>query len=480
MKKITTILTLMTCFFVSSFGQDAGLSIDMDNSPIIFSNASLGYNLNASNTRAFSVEMWIKPVDVASNQKLISNIGNDFKNGYILGIENGELVFEVFDNQGTKELLTGGSLKAGVWQHVAAVFGYGEQELVVNGELVAINRYEENESFYNTTIDLVIGIASWDKVSFGYKGEMDEIRVWGSSRSEYAINNWMSRDLYQLEKFGPRGLWGLGLYLRCDETSGDSLVDSSPDKTPAGTIDTRFRKNSTIPFQKNTLFDNEYAYYGGIWEGHDQFFYDGMNLIGENLTNDQYAILEYNEYEEFDDFCNTPKPANIADISCERWHIKSSGNATMTLQFDSDFNMFGFADFVILESEFEDDFSNARIITGSGTGGRFERKGHQVPGGSRYYAVGFVTEALGVDKLAKSNSLNVYPNPSTGKITVETKDAKLAAQSITVLDATGQEVLSTDFVAGSQSIDLSNQAKGVYFIRIATENGNYSKRVTVF
>lgn len=65
-------------------------------------------------------------------------------------------------------------------------------------------------------------------------------------------------------------------------------------------------------------------------------------------------------------------------------------------------------------------------------------------------------------------SFNVYPNPTTGVINVETTE-QLSAY--TIYDATGRMVRQSMFDSSNQ-INLENASNGVYFIRIVTVEGN--------
>ena len=83
-------------------------------------------------------------------------------------------------------------------------------------------------------------------------------------------------------------------------------------------------------------------------------------------------------------------------------------------------------------------------------------------------------QSLGVNtNTLASESISVSPNPTSGIVTVNSaSDVKL----ITAFDAAGKQVLSASNTA---SINLSNQTKGVYFVKIETENGSTTKKVVV-
>ena len=67
-----------------------------------------------------------------------------------------------------------------------------------------------------------------------------------------------------------------------------------------------------------------------------------------------------------------------------------------------------------------------------------------------------------------SISLNIYPNPTDGKFTIECSEMI----TIEVFDMVGQLVEKIDVNANSRSIDASSWTNGVYTIRIATSDAN--------
>jgi len=71
------------------------------------------------------------------------------------------------------------------------------------------------------------------------------------------------------------------------------------------------------------------------------------------------------------------------------------------------------------------------------------------------------------------NSVSVSPNPTSGVVTVNSASE---VQAITVFDTTGKQVLSE---SNTITVNLSNQAKGVYLVQVQTENGSATKKVIV-
>jgi len=79
------------------------------------------------------------------------------------------------------------------------------------------------------------------------------------------------------------------------------------------------------------------------------------------------------------------------------------------------------------------------------------------------------------------NTLKVYPNPTTGKLHLDIDAASSTISSYSLLNVQGQTILSTDVnsTAINTTVDVSKFNTGVYFLKINTENGNYTHRVIV-
>lgn len=95
-----------------------------------------------------------------------------------------------------------------------------------------------------------------------------------------------------------------------------------------------------------------------------------------------------------------------------------------------------------------------------------------------------VIPASGISSIATDiSALNVYPNPNEGRFEVSYKLAKAQTVALSVLDLQGKEIYSrnTEGAVGvnSPNIELSNNAAGLYILRITTEEGTVNRKVTV-
>ncbi|HTA81787.1 MAG TPA: T9SS type A sorting domain-containing protein, partial [Bacteroidia bacterium] len=82
------------------------------------------------------------------------------------------------------------------------------------------------------------------------------------------------------------------------------------------------------------------------------------------------------------------------------------------------------------------------------------------------------------------NSLQIFPNPSTGLVTFTIELPNNAQDlSLTVINTLGQEVMTQDFsrIAGefTKQIDLSQLAKGVYFAKLKYGNNTVYRKVVL-
>ena len=71
--------------------------------------------------------------------------------------------------------------------------------------------------------------------------------------------------------------------------------------------------------------------------------------------------------------------------------------------------------------------------------------------------------------------VKVYPNPTQGLVTLEAE----GMLEVSVYNALGQCVLKKEVAESQSVVDLQNRSEGLYLLRIKTENGIVSKRITI-
>jgi hypothetical protein len=88
-----------------------------------------------------------------------------------------------------------------------------------------------------------------------------------------------------------------------------------------------------------------------------------------------------------------------------------------------------------------------------------------------------VGELMNIDRL-----MSVYPNPSNGLVNMRLADVQAEDVKVVVMDIMGKELMHKTIKANDlqvQELDLTKQAKGIYFLRIQTGDQVYSKKLQV-
>lgn len=97
-----------------------------------------------------------------------------------------------------------------------------------------------------------------------------------------------------------------------------------------------------------------------------------------------------------------------------------------------------------------------------------------------YFRNGFTTtacgQALSVKETMEDNSLTIYPNPFNHLITLQYELVNTQAK-ITIFNAFGKLIRSISVNQYQTTIDLSNEANGVYFIRLVDGNNVLTKKI---
>ena len=85
-----------------------------------------------------------------------------------------------------------------------------------------------------------------------------------------------------------------------------------------------------------------------------------------------------------------------------------------------------------------------------------------------------VSKCTDIETLAgNEESFSIYPNPSNGKLFVETA----AAVKIKILDKAGVVQLDVFFEAGKHDLDISHLSSGIYVVHSTTKNGTSISRL---
>ncbi len=94
-----------------------------------------------------------------------------------------------------------------------------------------------------------------------------------------------------------------------------------------------------------------------------------------------------------------------------------------------------------------------------------------------------VVVTVGINDIALERSINVYPNPTTGNLTINVKDLSFETMNVTVFNVLGERVLANEYnKVQAQSLinlNIAGNAAGIYMIQISTEQGVVTKRINL-
>jgi hypothetical protein len=86
--------------------------------------------------------------------------------------------------------------------------------------------------------------------------------------------------------------------------------------------------------------------------------------------------------------------------------------------------------------------------------------------------------STGIEALAASVSVAVYPNPFVDDVFIKNSANEAAMMDVSVIDINGKVVKSVSQLKSGASVNLQELATGVYTLRIETPEGTLIKRIT--
>lgn len=83
---------------------------------------------------------------------------------------------------------------------------------------------------------------------------------------------------------------------------------------------------------------------------------------------------------------------------------------------------------------------------------------------------------VSIDEI-ESEDISIYPNPADNKINIELHDEQIESAQIEIIDTTGRSIYINNTSSNNEiSIDVSNLSKGIYFIKLNTEDRQYIQK----
>lgn len=90
----------------------------------------------------------------------------------------------------------------------------------------------------------------------------------------------------------------------------------------------------------------------------------------------------------------------------------------------------------------------------------------------------FATTATAIPKTSADRAISIYPNPSSGTFNISLSKHSADA-AVIVYDMAGRVVTSKQMNTANETISMGNAAKGIYTVRIITDNAVLNERIVV-
>ncbi len=164
-----------------------------------------------------TVEGWVKWERFTKRARFF-DFGREGQTIYVESgaIDNPGLLFRISTGQENFGDVSVRALRTNQWMHIAAVSGKQGMRLYLNGLLVGSNAYAGNFRSTGNNENNYLGRSNWGGDDY-FHGQMDEVRVWVTARSQEQIRSNMFARLTGSEE-GLAGLWNFDASEVADNT----------------------------------------------------------------------------------------------------------------------------------------------------------------------------------------------------------------------------------------------------------------------
>jgi hypothetical protein len=91
-----------------------------------------------------------------------------------------------------------------------------------------------------------------------------------------------------------------------------------------------------------------------------------------------------------------------------------------------------------------------------------------------------ISISTGIMNLLSQSDLQMFPNPSSGMVTIELNNIHNTHGELRIVDVLGQTVYySADLNRKRISVNLSSAARGIYYVRLTSDEGTVTKPLVI-
>lgn len=180
----------------------------------------------------FTIEFWVKPNAAYSSDPVMlsnKNWANGKNKGFVISGYSGQ-TFKMNIGDGTNRIdLVGGKVETNQWKHIAVSFDRdGLVTMYEDGVPVTFAKMNTIGNI-DSGLPLTINQDGTNTYNLNLAASFKDIRIWNSALPNDVIVNWANQDVTSSHPYYNQLLANY----KCDQTSGNTLVDSSPNNNNA-------------------------------------------------------------------------------------------------------------------------------------------------------------------------------------------------------------------------------------------------------
>lgn len=451
-------------------------------------------NDNAFNSvEEITMEVWARAYTFAENRKILGKIqyAEPIDNGYVLGFENLHVYPEYFNPiiQQIPRPGDGPMPPDSSFVHIVSTYSgiTGKIQSYVNGVLSGETTMFPSASIVPNDMPFIIGNAPWDMLSFQFYGDMDEVRIWDFAKTQEQIQNGMHHQLLGTEE-------GLVAYYNFNNAEGEVVPDNSTNQLD-GVLSNYDHESTSWAISSAPVGDETMATMkdiGAIWYRNSENYHkliteNGIIVIGNIPEKDfrKYLVAGHNGNDGVaNTFTPDTQPVDFIRTNRE-WYFNCtqnfSGGLTITIEdagtngeFPVDANPENYA--LLYRESAEDNFRALYhpIVPFEGI---FQFNNIEFSNG--YYALGYSSEIFelqGPDGIENTifEDLMIGPNPVKDRLIIEGVPENTR---VSVYNINGQIAGIYILNNKSNTINLSENKPGVYFLRLDYDGQKTTKKI---
>ncbi|MBX7109029.1 MAG: T9SS type A sorting domain-containing protein [Chitinophagales bacterium] len=483
MKKYLIALNILFFATGSSFSQSnevgAGISLLFDGNAGSYVDLGDVYN---TVTFPFLFEAWIKPADYTSGAIISTDNDANAENGIRIMLNtSGNLQLEFGNGLGNgsafkRGYITIASIPLDSWTHIAvSCKSVTDVTIYINGlsqSFIATDGTSSSVTISHSAARATIGKIVSPSGTVSYKGEMDEIRLWKKSRSQFQIRNNVCVK-YVTPSTDMLGYW------TADESYSSNILADKAAAPEDGIINgnvTRVTSGAALGNEAKIKFTNNWfevkvtllspsgdkmLTQDITGEGIFVYRIDAPPVVASGLGN--HPAYYYGVY------CvkgNGPAGYNV--------RYKYSGNNGVTVPSNElQIRFMGRKD------DTDSPWNDLDGIIDTATNWITKHDGNSLRG-EYTFDIPNPEKTAGKSLKSHNTGLSLFPNPAAQQIQLELSGALSTIKSVSIWNAAGKMVSEINHPQlPSLSINVSGYDNGTYFVNVITTTGKVTGKFTV-